>query len=476
MMLRTPKRNREIDMDMFLDTLKRALGSDVCFDDDIPARFHNDWAGMAPVRPIALVRARTTEQVSATMRLCNEYKVPVTPQGGLTGLAGGARPIEGGVALSLDRMNAIEELDTVMATMTVQAGTPLGVAQRAAEEAGLFLGLDLGARDSCVIGGNLATNAGGNRVIRFGMAREHVLGIEVVLPDGTVVTSLNKMLKNNAGYDLKQLFIGSEGTLGVITRAVLRLQARPAELASAFCACPDFPALLELLKSARQRLGSALTSFEVMWPSFYEFMIAGLPTLRRAFKEQHGIYVLIETGGNDAGENRHLLEELLSDAMEVGHVSDAILPSSERETQDLWAVRESVSEYGKLMGPLTAFDVGLPTSRSGEVVDEIEAAMRECWPDAITLSYGHIGDSNLHVVCNIPSAGQNQPHKDIYQLIFGVIGREGGTISAEHGIGLVKKPYLSLSRTPQELALMATIKQALDPNNILNTGKVLTLP
>jgi FAD/FMN-containing dehydrogenase len=467
---------KEIQVVSFSEALKIALGPDVCFGDDIPVRFHNDWAGMVAVAPLALVRPRTTEQVSATIRLCNEYKIPVTPQGGLTGLAGGARPIEGGVALSLDRMNVIEEVDTVMATMTVQAGTPLGVAQRAAEEAGLFLGLDLGARDSCVIGGNLATNAGGNRVIRFGMAREHVLGIEVVLPDGTVVTSLNKMLKNNAGYDLKQLFIGSEGTLGVITRAVLRLQAKPAELASAFCACPDFPALLEVLKSARQRLGAALTSFEVMWPSFYEFMIGGLPALRRAFKEEHGIYVLLETGGNDAEENGRLLETVLSDAMEAGWVSDAILPSSERETQDLWAVRESVSEYGKLMGPLTAFDVGLPTSRCGSVVEEIEAAIKARWPDAIALSYGHIGDSNLHVVCNIPSAGKAQPHKEIYELVFGAVAREGGTISAEHGIGLVKKPYLKLSRTQEELALMATIKQALDPNNILNTGKVLTLP
>ncbi len=459
----------------FIQALQRELAPDVFFGDDIPVRFHNDWGGLSPVVPLALVRPRTTEQVSVTLRLCNEFKVPVVPQGGLTGLAGGARPIENGVALSLDRMNGIEEVDTVMATMTVLAGTPLSVIQAKAEEAGLFFGLDLGARDSCLIGGNLATNAGGNRVIRFGMAREHVLGLEVVLPDGTIVKSLNKMLKNNAGYDLKQLFIGSEGTLGVITRAVLRLQAKPAELASAFCGCPDFPSLLELLKSARQGMGSALTSFEVMWPSFYDFMTGKLPDLRRAFKEPHGIYVLIETGGRNADENRALLEQVLSDALEAGWVSDAVLPSSERETKDLWAVRESVSEYGKLMGPLTAFDVGLPTSAAGQVVDEIEAAMKVRWPDAIALSYGHIGDSNLHLVCNIPSAGNDQPHKEITELVFGSIAREGGTISAEHGIGLLKKPYLKLSRTPEELALMARIKLALDPNNILNTGKVLSV-
>lgn len=453
--------------------MKSTLGSDVFFGADIPAQFHNDWSGMTPVVPLALVRPRTTAQVSETLKLCNRFKVPVTPQGGLTGLAGGGRPIEGGVALSLDRMNAIEEIDTVMATMTVQAGVALGAAQQAAGNVGLFLGLDLGARDSCVIGGNISTNAGGNRVIRFGMAREHVLGLEVVLPDGTIVTSLNKMLKNNAGYDLKQLFIGSEGTLGIITRAVLRLQAKPADLASAFCGCHDFPSMLELLKGARQRLGSALTSFEVMWPSFYDFMTGGLPHLRRAFNEPHGIYVLIETGGRDADDNQALLEQVLGEALEAGWVSDAVLPSSEREAQSLWAVRESVAEYGKLMGPMTAFDVGVPTGSAGQLVDEIEATIKQRWPDAIGLSYGHIGDSNLHFVCNIPSAGQQQPHKEITEIVFSLVATKAGTISAEHGIGLLKKPYLKLSRTPEELALMATIKRALDPNDILNTGKVL---
>jgi FAD/FMN-containing dehydrogenase len=225
----------------FIQALMRELGPDVFFGEDIPVRFHNDWGGLSPVVPLALVRPRTTEQVSATLRLCNEFKVPVVPQGGLTGLAGGARPIENGVALSLDRMNGIEEVDTVMATMTVMAGTPLSVIQAKAEEAGLFFGLDLGARDSCVIGGNLATNAGGNRVIRFGMAREHVLGLEVVLPDGTIVKSLNKMLKNNAGYDLKQLFIGSEGTLGSSPAPYCACRQSPRNLPAPSAAARIFP-------------------------------------------------------------------------------------------------------------------------------------------------------------------------------------------------------------------------------------------
>lgn len=456
----------------FLHALKAALPQAVFVGADIPARFRADWSGLAPVQPLALVRPRDTAEVSHALSLCNRYRVSVVPQGGLTGLAGGAHPIAGGVALSLDRMKGIEEIDPVMATMTVKAGTPLGMVQAAASEAGLFFGLDLGARDSCAIGGNIATNAGGNRVIRYGMTRESVLGLEVVLADGTVVSSLNKMLKNNAGYDIKQVFIGSEGTLGVITRAVLRLQARPAAIDSAFCGCPDFDAMLTFLQKARLRLGPSLTAFEVMWPSFYDFMTGKLSELRRPFDKSYGGYVLIEASGTDAAQNGELLRGLLAEGLEEGWIADAVLPSSERDARDLWAVRDSVSEYGRVMGPLTAFDVGLPTAKAGAVVAEIERECRRRWPDAIMLSYGHIGDSNLHLVVNIPSAGVHQPHDDIADLIYGLIGRAGGTVSAEHGIGLLKKPYLALSRSPEELQLMARIKKALDPNDILNTGKV----
>jgi FAD/FMN-containing dehydrogenase len=459
----------------FAEALKAELKDRVVFGEDIPERYHADWSGLDPVRPLALVRPCTTEEVAATVRICNRHCVPIVPQGGLTGLAGGAHPIAGGVALSLERLHGIEEIDSVMATMTVLSGTPLGTIQEAAEAAGLFFGLDLGARDSCSIGGNLATNAGGNRVIRYGMARDHVLGIEVVLPDGTIMRSLNKLLKNNAGYDLKQLFVGSEGTLGIITRAVLRLQARPSSMASAFCGCPNFDAVVSLLQAARSRLGPSLSAFEVMWPSFYDFMTAGIPDLRRPFAAPHGAYVLIEVSGFDSERDGELMQDVLADALEHGQVSDAVVAASDRDAKDLWAVRESVSEYGRLMGPLTAFDIGLPTSAMGAFVTEVEAEYRSRWPDAIVLSYGHVGDSNLHLVSNVPSAGEHQPHDDIADLVYGAVGRVGGSISAEHGIGLLKKPYLAYSRSREELDLMERIKRALDPNDILNRGKVLSI-
>lgn len=463
-------------MAAFVDSLVAALGPDIVMTGEgIPERYWKDWSELDPVKPLALARPRTTEQVSIILRLCNEAGVSVAPQGGLTGLAGGAIPAQGGVALSLDRMQAIEEIDPVMATMTVQAGAQLAVVQAAAEEAGFFFALDLGARGSCAIGGNLSTNAGGNRVIRYGMARDHVLGIEAVLPDGTILRSLNKLLKNNAGYDLKQLFIGSEGTLGVITRAVLRLQPRPSSFATACCAALDFDGVIDLLKAVRAKLGPNLSAFEVMWPSYYEFMAERLPGVKRPFKERHGAYALIETTGFDGERDAERFQECLNELIEQGRLEDAVMATTPRAAQDLWAIREGVSEYGRLLGPVVAFDIGLPLTKSGAFVDRMEPEIKRRWPGAIALSYGHIGDSNLHLVIHVPSAGAHQPHDDIVDFVYGEVGAAGGTISAEHGIGIAKRPYLGLTRTPEEIETMKRIKRALDPKLILNPGKVFSI-
>ncbi|WP_342363853.1 FAD-binding oxidoreductase [Terrarubrum flagellatum] len=458
----------------FVDAIVRELPGNVAlFGDAVPERHHHDWSGLAPVRPLALFRPRSTEETSTILRLCHVHRVPIVPQGGLTGLAGGAQPVANGVVISLERMCQIEEVDVVMATMTVGAGAPLAACQAAAEEAGLLLAIDLGARGSCAIGGNLSTNAGGNRVIRYGMARDHVLGLEVVLPDGTIVSSLNKLIKNNAGYDLKQLFIGSEGTLGVITRVILKLHARPRIFASALCAAADFDSILETLKQARSQLGPAVTSFEVMWPSFYDFMSSHVRGAKRAFADRHGAYALIEIGGFDGARDVERFQECLSGLLERGVLNDVIVAQSERETLEIWAAREGVSEYSQILGPLTAFDIGLNLTKSGVFVEQIEAELKRRWPDAIPLSYGHIGDSNLHLVVHVPSAGAHQPHDEICDLVYGAVRAAGGTISAEHGIGLMKKPYLGFTRSPSELETMARIKRALDPHAILNLGKVI---
>ena len=459
--------------DSLVREFETALPANTVFSGDaIEEKYSHDWSGLPPVKPRILLRPRSTQEVATALQLCNRLGVALVPQGGLTGLAGGAQPVKGCVALSLERMKGIEEIDAVMATMTVLAGTPLADIQSAAEEAGLSFPLDLGARGSCTIGGNLSTNAGGNRVIRYGMARDQVLGLEYVLPDGTVVTSLNKMIKNNAAYDLKQLFIGSEGTLGVITRAVLRLQARPISVANAMCACTDFDAVIALLKAVRARLGPSLSSFEVMWPSFLDTMTDGLPHLRRAFAQRHGVYVLIEASGFHAGAETGHLESCLSELLESGVLNDVVIAASERDARDLWAVRESVSEYSRVLGKIIGFDIGLPTSLMGDAVTRIQSDVKAAYSDAHVLCYGHIGDSNLHVVINVPSAGAEQPQLEVDDIVYAIVRGLGGTVSAEHGIGLIKKPFLSYTRSIEELALMQRIKGLLDPNNILNPGKV----
>ena len=450
-----------------------ALSANTVFSGDaIEPKYWHDWSGLPPVQPRALLRPRSTQDVAAAMQVCNRLGVALVPQGGLTGLAGGAHPVEGCVAMSMERMNGVEEIDTVMGTMTVLAGTPLAVVQTAAEQAGLYFPLDLGARGSCTLGGNISTNAGGNRVIRYGMARDQVLGLEYVLPDGTIVSSLNKMIKNNAAYDLKQLLIGSEGTLGIITRAVLRLQAKPLSVANALCGCRDFDAVLELLQAARANLGPSLSSFEVMWPGFLDTMTDGLPHLRRAFAQPHGVYVLIEASGFHAGAETTHLENCLTPLLESGVLADVVMAASERDARDLWAVRESVSEYGRVLGKIIGFDIGLPTSRMGDAVVRIQHDVKAAFSDARVLCYGHIGDSNLHVVVNVPSAGVDQPQQEVDDIVYGIVRGVGGTVSAEHGIGLVKKPFLSYTRSPEELALMRQIKGLLDPRNVLNPGKV----
>ncbi|MGA7778342.1 MAG: FAD-binding oxidoreductase, partial [Paraburkholderia sp.] len=391
---------------------------------------------------------------------------------GLTGLCGGARPIDGAIALSLERMTGIEEIDTASATMTVHAGTPLEVVQQAADDAGFFFPLDLGARGSCSIGGNLSTNAGGNRVLRYGMARELVLGLEVVLADGTVITSLNKMLKNNAGYDLKQLFIGSEGTLGIVTRVVLRLAPRPGCSMVALCAVDSYGALVDLLNAARRGLGSQLSAFEVMWPDYWRTVTEQVPSVRAPLAGEHACYALIEAQGTDAAIDEPRFQTWLERQLDAGVVADAALAQSLSDVQAFWGVRDACAEFPIVLGPHEPFDIGLPVASMDEFVVTCGDALRERYAGAVALFYGHIGDGNLHIVACVPGMSP-QPKEEIVAIVYEHVRRFGGTISAEHGIGLTKKPWLGFTRSEAELDLMRRIKQALDPEQLLNPGKVL---
>ena len=395
----------------------------------------------------------------------------VVTQGGLTGLAGGAHPQAGEIALSLERMSGIEEIDPASATLTALAGTPLAVIQQAADEAGFLCGIDLGARGTCTIGGNIATNAGGNQVLRYGMARRNTLGLEVVLADGTVVRSLNKMLKNNAGYDWTQLFIGSEGTLGVVTRAVIGLHPKPLGLQTALCAVASFEDALVVLRQFQQKHPGRLLVFEAMWREFMTVatQICGLPP---AFEDEHDVTLLIEADMGEDPEGTDAFSLLLSEFYEQNLIRDAVIAQSRADRNRFWAYRETPYEYGRFLPEEIRFDVSVPLDRMAEAVAHLRQEMPKQWPDAVYVVFGHVADSNIHINVAIRDMSDDIK-KGVQSLVYSLVSGMGGSISAEHGIGRIKRPYLSMSRTEPELALMATMKQALDPAGILNPGRVL---
>jgi FAD/FMN-containing dehydrogenase len=450
--------------------LTEALGEDVVTPGEaVDKRYWCDWSAVDPTQPKALIRPRSTAEVATALRLCHAAGQFIVPQGGLTGLAGGATPRAGNIALSLERLSGIEEIDVAAATMTLGAGTILETAQRAADDAGFLLALDLGARGSCQIGGNLSTNAGGNRVIRYGMAREQVLGLEVVLADGQIVTSLNKMLKNNAGYDIKQIFVGAEGTLGIITRAILRLHPKPLSQSTAFCALADYAAVVALLRRAQSELGG-ISAFEVMWHDFYDF-VANHPTIKqKPLADKFPFYVLIEQSGSDPQSDTVRFESVLAKAMADGAILDAVVAQSEQAARDFWLIREGHAI--DTMPLVINFDVSLPIGEIDRFAVSCRAALQARWPKSLNVFYGHIGDSNLHVSVMISNQGAEVMHA-VDDVVYGAVRQMAGSVSAEHGVGTLKRSYLSYSRSAAELAVMRQLKQALDPKGILNPGKLL---
>ncbi len=446
-----------------ITALRAALGDAAVLEGaSIGARHVSDRSDTGTKPPLAVVRPRSTAEVSTALRLCNEHGIAVIPQGGMTGLAGGGNPQGGEIAISLELMRGIEDVDTSAATMTVLAGTPLEQLQQAAADAGLFLALDLGARGSCQIGGNLSTNAGGIRVIRYGMARDQVLGLEAVLADGTIMSSLNKMLKNNAGYDLKHLFIGSEGTLGIITRAVLRLHPPPGEITTALVALSTYEDVVALLRRAQGGLGG-IVAFEAMWPSYFTFNARALGL--SFFTGDHGFWVILEST-----MDRESIEAFLGACMEDGLVQDALLAQSEKEAREFWSVREGF-DIEKLPDRIN-FDVSMPISKIGAFAEECAAALKTRWPHSHHSFFGHVADSNLHI-CVSTEYGPGEDMHSVDEIVYGVVRKFEGSISAEHGIGTLKRPYLGYSRSADELAIMRRIKAALDPKGILNPGKVI---
>ncbi len=455
-----------------LESLKEIVGSSGYREgDDIDSRNYQDAMGDRAIPPSLLLRPETTEQVSAILALCHESSQPVAVQGGMTGLVSAAAPLAGEVALSFERMKRILEVDPFSATMTVEAGVPLQTIQEHASEHDLLFPLDLGARGSCTIGGNLSTNAGGNRVIRYGMTRDLVLGIEAVLADGTVIDGLHKLRKNNTGYDLKQLFIGSEGTLGIITKAVLKLSPLPDSQAVAMCACADFDKVSNLLVHAQSALGANLSAFEVIWQNTYQLIDEFVPHATVPLPPEAAFYVLIESMGSHGERDFEQFLTMLNEATEKSLIGEVVVADSESKIKNLWTVRDAAAEIYPGVGYMHTYDVSLNVSDMGYFGEEVERRLRARWPDAILGLFGHIGDGNVHIIIRV-GPETRALHAAIDDIIYGLIRELHGAVSAEHGIGIMKKAYLPYSRSEAELALMKLLKQSMDPRGILNPGRV----
>jgi len=459
-------------MSQIIDVLIKRCGKDcVLTHTEAGVRVSSNWRQSENLDCLALLRPKTTEEVSTILQICNEFDQPVVPHGGLTNVVGGVVTRPGEIALSLERMNVIEEINVQNKTVTVQAGVVLQNLQKLVAENGQLFPLDLGAKGSCMIGGNIASNAGGLQALRYGVTRNLVIGLEVVLADGTIISSMNKMMKNNAGYDLKQLFIGSEGTLGVITRAVLKLEDLPKTRNTAFIAVESFEKANELLRHSKKHLKNDLTSFELLWQNYYRLMTSPPSPYSPPLPQTYSFYILMEALGQDAEKDKLSFEEFLENSLQDGLIADAAIVHSQQELEWFWGIRENVELIFSVHSPVFLFDVSLAISDMDWYIQKIKSELQIVWSDMRFYAFGHMGDGNLHLYVSCGSDDVSTKHR-VEEIVYEPLQQIGGSITGEHGIGLEKRSWLYLSRTPEEIQLMKTIKKALDPRGILNRGKL----
>ncbi|MDH3288295.1 MAG: FAD-binding oxidoreductase [Betaproteobacteria bacterium] len=439
-----------------------------------------DWRGFYRGQTPAVVRPASTAEVAAVVKICAETHIPVVPQGGNTGMCGAATPSPTGdqIILSLGRMNRVREVDALNDTLTADAGCILANIQQAALNVDRLFPLSLGAEGSCQIGGNLATNAGGVNVLRYGNARDLTLGLEVVLPDGRVWNGLRGLRKDNTGYDLKDVFVGSEGTLGIITAAVLKLFPRPRTVVTAMAAVPDPAAAVALLGLLRGECGECISAFELISRLCLDLVFNHIPDTRDPFSGPHSWYVLTELAdANEQGPLRAAFERAMALAVERGLVVDAVIAGGESQRQSLWRMRESIPEASRAEGMLYRHDISVSVSRIADFISTAEAALERAFPDVRIICFGHLGDGNLHYNAFVAGRRRDNPADrdatDVNRIVYDVVHRFGGSFSAEHGIGQSKRGELALYKSAVELELMRTLKRALDPHNIMNPGKVL---
>jgi FAD/FMN-containing dehydrogenase len=462
----------------FLDALKQLLGeSHVITTDADTAPYLTDWRGNYTGRALAVVRPANTREVAGIVSLCAQTATPLVPQGGNTGMVGGGVPDTSGraIVLSLNRLNAIRSIDIANNAMTVEAGCILQSVQQAAQAHGRTFPLSLAAEGSCTIGGNLSTNAGGTAVLRYGNARDLVLGLEAVLPDGRIWHGLKALRKDNTGYDLKHLLMGAEGTLGVITAAVLKLFPAPRTTCTALIAVPTPAAAVELLATVRGALGDRVTGFELMSRLCLDLVVRHFPATVEPFAQRHAWQVLVEL--TDTLADAPLADALaaaLEPAFENDMAADAVIATSDAQAAALWSIREHIPEAEKLSGKSVKHDISVPVSHIAQFISRGDAALAAAFADAQIVCFGHIGDGNLHYNLSFPAGPPSSAQTTrANEIVYALIDELHGSISAEHGLGQLKRDEIVRHKSLVELDVMRSVKRALDPRGIMNPGKVL---
>ncbi|WP_421991851.1 FAD-binding oxidoreductase [Qipengyuania sp.] len=471
--------------DTFSSTATELLGPrGFTTDPELVDPWLTDWRGRYTGKAIGLASPASTEELARFVRLCGAHGVPIVPQGGNSGMSGGATPDESGdsVVVSLRRMNTIRELDADALQVTCDAGVVLQSLHEAAEAEGMRFPLTLGGKGSATIGGLISTNAGGTQVLRHGTMRAQVLGIEAVLADGEVFSGLVPLKKDNRGFDLKQLLIGSEGTLGIVTAATLRLLPQIAERRVAWVGVQSISTASELLRHCEQMAGPALEGFEVLPAHCLESVLAHLPDARSPLTEDHAWHALVELVTEDRNSDHldRLVEDIFENAMELGLVDDAVLASSETQAEDFWQLRDSISPAERAIGPAMQHDISVPVARMAEFVETASPRIEHRFPGTLAVGFGHLGDGNIHYHVLAPAGAvrgewEESDGKAISAYVHDLVTEFGGSISAEHGIGQMKRDELGRLGDPVALNLMRSIKRALDPQGILNPGKLVPL-
>jgi len=463
-----------------LERLRAVVGdAGLVSDQDARASYETDWLKKWTGLSRVVVRPANAAETAAVMRICHETRTPVVTQGGNTGMSGGATPDTSGtqVVLSTVRMNAIRQVDPLNNTLTAEAGAILANIQVAAQEADRYFPLSLGAEGSCTIGGNLASNAGGIAVLRYGNARELVLGLEVVLPDGRIWNGLRGLRKDNTGYDLRDLFVGSEGTLGVITAAVLKLHARPVARATAWVGAQSVDALVQLLAGMRAACGERLVAFEMISQESLDLILRHVTDVRAPLAASHPFNALIELSDTQEEGLADLLESSLGDALEAQLIEDVVVSQTHAQTQAFWKIREGISQAQVRAGKAVKHDIALPISAIAAFVDAADAAVRSVLPDAQIINFGHLGDGNLHYNVLLPLDAAPDAlaatAARLNRVVHDLVAAANGSISAEHGVGQLRRDELRHYKSDVELALMQCIKQSLDPHRIMNPGKLI---